>query len=104
MNGWNQLDELVAKHDAQIKGLRSLAKEGGVFRRPRFTPPCVWTLIYGARSPLRGQKVITTSYDEAKAALEVDALRMRAHRAAVAKAKEEERAAKAAKKKGGRSR
>lgn len=63
-----------------------MQKRGGVFRQPRFRPPCVWVLIYGSRSTQRGQKVVHTTYEEVKTALEVDALRMRAQRAEVAKA------------------
>jgi hypothetical protein len=39
-------------------------------------------LITGARAPVRGVKTVCTTFEEAKTALEVDALRMREHRKA----------------------
>ncbi|MDP2271276.1 MAG: hypothetical protein Q8K32_11130 [Archangium sp.] len=77
MSTWSELDALVAKHKTQQAELVALQKEGGVFRKPRFRPPCVWVLTYGAKSSSRGQRVVFTTFDETKAALEVHALRMR---------------------------
>ncbi len=67
---------------------------GGVFRLPRFRPPCVWVLITGSKAKVRGEKTVCTTFDDAKAALEPHALRMREHRKA--RALERELAAKKA--------
>lgn len=56
-------------------------------------------LIFGAKSPRRGERIVHTTYEEAKAALEVEALRMREVRREREEAKAKEKAAKAAAKK-----
>lgn len=102
MSVWTELDALVKKHKEQRVTLRALAKEGGVFRVPRFRPPCVWTLIPGSQAPKHREKIVCTSFDQAYAELEVDALRMREVRRLREEAKAKEKAAKAAAKKGRR--
>ena len=94
MNVWKQLDQMVAKRKTQALELIALQKEGGVFRQPRFRPPCVWVLITGARAQVRGEKTVCTTYEEAKAVLEPPALKRRAARLAKAALKAAELAAK----------
>lgn len=86
MSIWDDVDRFVRQHGDQLHELRELAKEGGVFRRPRFRPPCVWVLLAGARAPKSiALKQVFTTYADAKAALEPHALRKRAEREAKAK-------------------
>ncbi|MDP2270937.1 MAG: hypothetical protein Q8K32_09420 [Archangium sp.] len=70
---------------------------------PRFRPPCVWVLITGCNDRHPGTKSVFTTFETAKAALEPDALRIRALRLArkeeKAKAAAEKKAAKVAAKK-----
>lgn len=51
MSVWTDLDTLVARHKAQARELVDLAKEGKRYRKPRFRPPCVWTLIPRSVAP-----------------------------------------------------
>lgn len=98
MSVWTELDALVKKHKEQRLTLRALAKEGGAYRVPRFRPPCVWTLRPCSSAPKTIETKVCVSFDEAYAALEVHALRMREVRRLREEAEAKERAAKAAKK------
>lgn len=97
---WAQVDALIARHAARVKELRALAREGRRFRAPRFKAPCMWTLR--TRSEVEPAEVhYAPTFEEAKAVLEPEALRMRAVRAAEVKRRADQRAANQKKKKGG---
>ncbi len=72
---------------------------GGVFRQPRFRPPSVWVLITGCNHREPGTRSVFTTFETAKAALEPDALRIRALRLARKEEKAKAAAAKRAAKK-----
>lgn len=39
MSTWSDVDAMVRAHKQRMAELVALAKEGGVYRKPRFTPP-----------------------------------------------------------------
>lgn len=87
---WADLDAYVVRHQAQVAELRALAKEGGVYLRPRFRSPCVWIL----RPSWKGRnaelpRLVVTTFAAAREALEAHAVTARAARVAAATAKAE---------------
>lgn len=73
MNVWAQVDKYVAKHKARAAELVELAKAGKVFRKPRFTPPHVWTLIPRAQHKDVFRTLYFTDFEQCRAALQTHA-------------------------------
>lgn len=93
---WADLDAYVVRHQAQVAELRALAKEGGVYLRPRFRAPCVWILQPNWKNRLTlTPRLVLTTFSAAREALEVHAVKARAARVAATAAKAEAKKARA---------
>lgn len=73
MNVWKQVDEYIAKHKQRAAELVELARAGRIFRKPRFTPPHVWTLIPRAQHKGVFKTLYFTDFEQCRAALKTHA-------------------------------
>lgn len=80
MSVWDDIDAAVELHKKRLAELKPLAMEGRTFRVPR-CPTGMWILRTRAGVEPKAEHYVT-SFDEAKALLEVPAKRMREVRAA----------------------